>query len=715
MPLRFKQGRWREIFRQPYGPIYLAGWVATSAWLSAVTMSITGLNFTVLVHGVNTLGFLVSLHLRHAAEYGDWDRLWRRVVHPSIFLRLLFFLFVVIPGFARLPGFQLLFPLEAYDVEELRIGSLFAWGHLLYSFSMASDNLVLFAAVPGIAMFGLMSTINVNPSLLVAFLLFILGNIFLVGYIALLSHSQGPRSGLVTAPSWPPARRLLRLAMDQFIVSVVLLAMTTGGAVATAVVLQKISPQVIPIVLTRLQLPDWYYQTSENYTGFLRSFRIGTGPVALSNEPVLRIQCERALLWRGMTYDRYTGRSWEQTRTENWEIRRSESLGGFEIHLNKAAPSELAKRPVVVQKIRAEKQMPSLLFGAAEPVQVEGPFSHLRQTDGGSLLVPTMVVKGGVYLVHSAIPDDFTPAQLQSAGTDYPPQIEARYRPELPFGAERIRELTQQVIAGAKTPYERARAIQEYLEQNYVYGDIPEVPWGEDVASYFLFRSRQGVCDLFATAMVLMAREAGIPARLATGFAPGQFDPLRREYLITHKEAHAWAELYFPHYGWIPFDPQAQRTEGIMIHFATWFAEGDAALRTLSERRLFWATLLGLTAALIYYSLRPRWRRQRRPPAPQDHRGQIVRLYHQTCALLQRYGYPCRPSQTPHEYLVQLLQHAPPLEPSRGPLEEITAIFQTARYSPIPMTAADHHHIRHLVKVLKRQARQWQQGSRKRG
>lgn len=715
MPIRFKQAPWREIFLQPWMPIYLAGWIATTAWLAAVTMSFSSPRFTALVHGLNTLGFLVSLYLRYASEREQWDQLWRRVVHPSIFLRLLFFLFGVIPAFANLPGFQLLFPLEAYDVQELMIGALFVWGHLLYSFSMASDNLVLFAAVPGIAMFGLMSTINVNPSLLVAFLVFILGNLFLLGYGALLRHAQGPQGILSAARSLSPAQRLFRLTADQFITSVVLLGLTTGAAVAAAFVLQKVSPPIIPLALARLQLPDWYYQTHENYTGFLRSFRLGMGPVALNNEPVLRIRCDRELLYRGMTYDRYTGRSWEQTGLEVWEAPPLEGRPGFQISLNASALSELAPRPVVVQTIRTEKQMPSVLFGAAEPIEVAGPFSHLRQTGDGGIGVPQMVFKDSVYVVRSAIPDDFTPAQLQRAGTDYPPEIEARYRPELPFGAERIRELTQQVIAGATTPYERARAIQAYLEQNYVYGDAPRVPAGEDVASYFLFHSRQGVCDMFATAMVLMAREAGIPARLVTGFAAGRLDPDRQEYVVTGQDAHAWAELYFPGYGWIPFDPQAQRTAGLVTTLTTWFEEGRPVWRLFSGGSLFRAVLLGLILAWLYYFLRPYWRRRPLPPAPHDYRGQIVRLYHQTCTLLRRCGYPRQPGQTPREYLRALLGQAPLQGEPGSLLEEITAIFQVARYSRAPVTAADCQHVRHLTAALKRQLRRWKRGSRGKG
>jgi transglutaminase-like putative cysteine protease len=473
------------------------------------------------------------------------------------------------------------------------------------------------------------------------------------------------------------------------------------------VTLQKVSPQVLPIALARIQLPDWYYQTTENYTGFLHSFRVGTGPVLLSNEPVMRVQCERGLLWRGAVYDKYTGRAWEQTDLRNGWASLVGPPGYFTIDVNKASLKGLAPRPQVAQRILAEKQMPSVLFGAAEPVRVEGRMMRVVQTGYGGISAPRMVFKGSQYVVYSDIPDVFTPAQLQSAGTVYPPEIESVYRSELPFGTERIRELTQKVIADAATPYDRARAIQEYLEQNYIYGDVERVPAGEDVASYFLFRTQQGVCDMFATAMVLMSREAGIPARLVTGFAAGQFNPERQEYLVTHKEAHAWAELYFPGYGWIPFDPQARRTAGLMTTLESLFESSGSVFRLLSERHLFPLTLAGLTLALIYYALRPAWCRRTKPLAPQDHRGHVVRLYHQMGAFLRRRGYPRQPGQTPREYLTHLARTAP-LEPALSrSLEDLTTIFHAARYSRAPITAADHQQARALVMALRRQVRSW--------
>jgi hypothetical protein len=71
----------------------------------------------------------------------------------------------------------------------------------------------------------------------------------------------------------------------------------------------------------------------------------------------------------------------------------------------------------------------------------------------------------------------------------------------------------------------------------------------------FLFRDLRGYCQQFSGAMALLLRMGGVPARVAAGFSPGELDPTRGEYVIRDSDAHSWVEAYFPHYGWVTFDP----------------------------------------------------------------------------------------------------------------------------------------------------------------
>ena len=80
-----------------------------------------------------------------------------------------------------------------------------------------------------------------------------------------------------------------------------------------------------------------------------------------------------------------------------------------------------------------------------------------------------------------------------------------------------------------------------------------------DVADYFLFDLRRGYCDYYATAFVVLARAAGLPARFATGFTAGSWDPVQRLWVVDEGNAHSWPEVFFPEVGWIPFEPTGGR------------------------------------------------------------------------------------------------------------------------------------------------------------
>ena len=116
-----------------------------------------------------------------------------------------------------------------------------------------------------------------------------------------------------------------------------------------------------------------------------------------------------------------------------------------------------------------------------------------------------------------------------------------------------------QVTEGAENNYERARALASYLshDPSFSYSTKAGVPPSDaDLVDFFLFDpefGRSGYCQYFASAMVMMARSLGLPARLAAGFAPGE----RQDddtFLVREANAHAWAEIYFPGYGWEIFE-----------------------------------------------------------------------------------------------------------------------------------------------------------------
>ena len=166
-----------------------------------------------------------------------------------------------------------------------------------------------------------------------------------------------------------------------------------------------------------------------------------------------------------------------------------------------------------------------------------------------------------------------TQAELESAGTNYPDWV--RQFSSLPYGyrsptvLEKIHRLALQIVnkAGAITPYNKAAAIESYLRDpsQFLYTlDPPRTPDGMDPLDFFLFTSKKGYCEFFASAMGDMLRSLGIPTRLVNGFGPGNYDANASAFVVRGEDAHTWVEVYFPApagstqaYGWIPFEPTA--------------------------------------------------------------------------------------------------------------------------------------------------------------
>ncbi len=154
-------------------------------------------------------------------------------------------------------------------------------------------------------------------------------------------------------------------------------------------------------------------------------------------------------------------------------------------------------------------------------------------------------------------------SELRSAGTEYPSWL-APYMSLPPDGSYRSpdvqsmeQQLAESLTAGKTNVYDMATAIQDYLRgSTFEYTLTPgNPPDGVDRIDYFLNTSHKGYCEYFATAMGDLLRSIGIPTRLVNGYGPGTYDSAHNRYIVTAADAHTWVEVYFPGYGWIPFEP----------------------------------------------------------------------------------------------------------------------------------------------------------------
>jgi Transglutaminase-like superfamily/Domain of unknown function (DUF4129) len=214
-----------------------------------------------------------------------------------------------------------------------------------------------------------------------------------------------------------------------------------------------------------------------------------------------------------------------------------------------------------------------LLFGGALPGADK--LNTLDRLSAGGQLSGTGTYKISVQYSNA------TEDELRQAGTNYPSwldpyrnftntysgqQVSTAQLSRLPGyrssdALSQVHDLAVQVVAGKTNPYDQAQAIEAFLRANYSYTLTPSTPpRNVDPLNYFLFTSKQGYCEYFATAMGDMLRSLGIPTRLVNGYGPGSFDEKLNRYVVRESDAHTWVEAYFPHYGWIPFEPTPDGT-----------------------------------------------------------------------------------------------------------------------------------------------------------
>jgi hypothetical protein len=170
---------------------------------------------------------------------------------------------------------------------------------------------------------------------------------------------------------------------------------------------------------------------------------------------------------------------------------------------------------------------------------------------------------------------------LRLAPTDYPMWVSNRYLPLPESVTDRTEALTRNITAGAANPFDQARAVETYLRENITYDIAVGVPdTGLDIVDYVLFEDQRGYCEHYASAMTVMLRILGIPAKTVVGYFPGDWDDEGQGYLYRQQNAHAWTEAFFPGYGWIRFEPTASQPASAFDELATATPEQEPVMPT---------------------------------------------------------------------------------------------------------------------------------------
>jgi len=254
--------------------------------------------------------------------------------------------------------------------------------------------------------------------------------------------------------------------------------------------------------------------------------------------------------WRVRTYDQYLDDQWQSVYAFNEAF----------------TPDEPSLPLVNIQGFSSEfvfttpQANLAILVTPAHPIWVSRPSVLSFTPSTGKQIDPLMfradppILVGEQYIVHANIYNP-TVVQLQQAGESYPAWVQDHYL-QLPLDlSPRITELARSITTDAETPYDKATAITNYLRTTITYSEtVTTPPDGIDPLTWFLFDSRSGFCNYYATAEVVLLRSVGIPARMVVGFAQGVYVPPDK-YTVLEKDAHAWPEVYFPGIGWVEFEP----------------------------------------------------------------------------------------------------------------------------------------------------------------
>lgn len=318
--------------------------------------------------------------------------------------------------------------------------------------------------------------------------------------------------------------------------------------------------------------------------------------------------------WRSVTYDTYVGTGWVTSRILPQDIQPDTPLipgllRGYEtLELN-------------VDMLKPEGRLfwSGILFSADIPFRADWrtrPQSSLF-ADQSSLLRADLfaaVSPARNYRAQSYVPAT-TVDELRAASAKYPEEL-AQYL-ELPGAVpDRLRQLAIEITGDKTNAYDKAKAIESYLRA-YPYDlEVPVPPADKDVVDYFLFELKRGYCDYYASAMVVLARLSGLPARFVSGYAPGSYDAPNAQYVVQEMHAHSWAEVYFPEIGWIEFEPTASQPEIELPvaedRVATPTADSSAAqllYRFRLETAISWFSpfALVLLSFVLYFTLLERW------------------------------------------------------------------------------------------------------------
>ena len=452
---------------------------------------------------------------------------------------------------------------------------------------------------------------------------------------------------------------------------------------------------------------QFYYGFSDQINQNLRG--------ELTPKVVMRLRSQANGWIKVLAFDQYTGQGWKIEKEEpTIDVRRSP--WSYRFRLNPDLTE--ARTEKIVQTYTIVSDLPNLIPALYQARDVYFPTREIAVNPHGSIQSPIPLEEGLTYTVISRVPyRDRT--QLRTTSNNYPNAIRDTYLQVPPEIEAKVREKAETILEKSPQPlnstYEKVLYLTQEIKQNYrIQPNIPFLAEDQDLVETFLFDWEGGYPDHFSTTLTIMLRSLGIPARLATGFSTGRFNPFTGLYLIRNTDAFALTEVYFPNYGWFKFDPipghelippsiEESQTFTVIRQLWNWVA-GWLPSPVAGVFNYIWNVIIGslisfvtglwrffsqgwggvLTGLMTLVGVSflgwlgwqqiQRWRYQRwlsqLPP--------IEGLYQQMLKLLADQGIVKHPSQTPFEYLETVDSTVD--RSQREVVEEISEAYVSWRY-----------------------------------
>ena len=294
---------------------------------------------------------------------------------------------------------------------------------------------------------------------------------------------------------------------------------------------------------------------SSPITGFSNTVTLGdVGKIKSNPSVVMRVEYTRGeknykpksrILWRGVALDHYDGRTWTSTLGTEFKTRNKPGSGLSLFRVSN--PTEVVQQNVYMESFDAP-----YLFTHGIPLYIDGNFIHLQMDK--QFVFKTGNKRSGPrkYTLVSEISDPSISYNLEVPDSD-PLLFPSRFL-QLPDISPKTEHLAEKLTQNSRSVKERADNILNHFS-DFKYTLKMENDPDKTALEHFLFQRKEGHCEYFASAMVILLRSAGVPARLVNGFVGVEWNEWGNYLIIRQNHAHSWVEAFIPEKGWMVYDP----------------------------------------------------------------------------------------------------------------------------------------------------------------